>query len=147
MGEQEESKASEGKANFAPSVCSTLMVEIREARNIIVQIVSSSINELVSYFIENPYHFYTENDLHCHLFHRIFQKLEVSRLNKPLLTSDGKMSILLHKEYPTKVRYRRNRTPLELKKMNELGAFYLLLNDTGTRETNPVARKVFNAFF
>lgn len=107
------------------------MVEPEEARRLAVQIVESSIDELVSHYLENPYHFYTENDLHCHLFSSIFEKLWATGLNQPWITKDGKASILLHKEYPTKARYRRNRAPKEPEKTKEgaRGHFDLCLWD------------------
>jgi hypothetical protein len=60
-------------------------------------------DELITTFKRNPFLFYTENDLHCHLHNEIFNKLPLDEwLCK---TRDGKTSILLHKEYPTKARY------------------------------------------
>jgi hypothetical protein len=51
-----------------------------------------------------PYFFYTENDLHTFLYHKIYASLPKKEWQ--CLTKDGKSSILLHKEYPTKERYR-----------------------------------------
>jgi hypothetical protein len=69
----------------------------------LVEITESAIDELITTFKKNPYLFYTENDLHCYLYKEIFNKLPFEEwLCK---TSDGKTSILLHKEYPTKARY------------------------------------------
>jgi len=84
------------------------MSNLKESHDIILQLVKESIDELAAHFLKNPYFFYTENDLHCHLFNIIFKKFESHELNKPIETSDGKSSILLHKEYPTKAQYRRN---------------------------------------
>lgn len=53
--------------------------------------------------METPYFFYTENDLHCHLYHEIYCKLPIEKWQ--CTTRDGRSSILLHKEYPTKERY------------------------------------------
>tara|TARA_B100000315_G_scaffold179822_1_gene168611 strand:+ start:77 stop:727 length:651 start_codon:yes stop_codon:yes gene_type:complete len=84
------------------------MPKLKKSHDIIHQLVKESIDELAAHFLKNPYFFYTENDLHCHLFNIIFKKFESHELNKPIETSDGKSSILLHKEYPTKAQYRRN---------------------------------------
>ena len=69
----------------------------------LVDIVESSINELVRIYQKNPYSFYAENDLHCYLYHEIFSKLLPTYWL--CTTKDEKSSILLHKEYPTKQRY------------------------------------------
>lgn len=69
----------------------------------LVEITESAIDELIKTFRGNPYFFYTENDLHCFLYNEIFNKLPVE--DWQCRTSDGKTSILLHKEYPTKARY------------------------------------------
>ena len=69
----------------------------------LVDIVESSINEFVRTFRKYPYFFYTENDLHCYLYHEIYSKLPPK--DWQCTTKDEKSSILLHKEYPTKQRY------------------------------------------
>lgn len=69
----------------------------------LVKIIDAAIDELITTFKRNPYFFYTENDLHCYLYNEIFNKMPPEGwLCK---TRDGKTSILLHKEYPTKARY------------------------------------------
>ena len=69
----------------------------------LVQITETSIDNLIQRFKKAPYLFYTENDLHAYLFQQIFSRLSLKEwLCK---TGDGKTSILLHKEYPTKSRY------------------------------------------
>jgi hypothetical protein len=69
----------------------------------LVNIVDSSINDLVRTFQKDPYFFYTENDLHCYLYHEIYSKLLPEGWQ--CRTKDRRLSILLHKEYPTKQRY------------------------------------------
>lgn len=71
----------------------------------LVQITESAIDNLVSTFKATPYLFYMENDLHCHLYTQLLNKL--SREEWLCKTADSKKSILLHKEYPTKERYSR----------------------------------------
>ena len=69
----------------------------------LVQIIEVSIDELIATFKATPFFFYTENDLHTHLYFGIFSKLTLGEWQ--CKTRDGKSSILLHKEYPTKERY------------------------------------------
>jgi hypothetical protein len=69
----------------------------------LVQIVESAIGNLIMTFKKSPYLFYTENDLHCYLYSEILNKLPLEEWQ--CKTKDGKSTILLHKEYPTKERY------------------------------------------
>lgn len=69
----------------------------------LVQITEVSIDELITTFKATPFFFYTENDLHTYLYSGIFSKLHFGEWQ--CKTKDGKSSILLHKEYPTKERY------------------------------------------
>jgi len=73
------------------------------SRKQLVRIIESSIDNLIITFRKNPFFFYTENDLHCHLFAEIFGKLPLEEWKCD--TRDKETSILLHKEYPTKARY------------------------------------------
>ena len=74
----------------------------------LVSIVESSIKSLVDRFMETPYLFYTESDLHCFLYNQLYRKMNAAGFGT-YKTSDNKISILLHKEYPTKERYNRKR--------------------------------------
>ena len=69
----------------------------------LLKIIESAIDELLTNYINNPYFFYTENDLHTYLYFEIFRRLP--KKEWMCKTKDGKTSILLHKEYPTKERY------------------------------------------
>jgi hypothetical protein len=69
----------------------------------LVKVVEVSIDDLLSKFKNYPYFFYTENDLHTYLYFEIFKRLPQKEW--VCKTQDGKNSILLHKEYPTKERY------------------------------------------
>jgi hypothetical protein len=69
----------------------------------LVQITESAIDNLIMAFKATPYFFYTESDLHCYLYGEILNKLPLE--DWECKTKDGKSSILLHKEYPTKERY------------------------------------------
>ncbi|MCZ2808209.1 MAG: hypothetical protein O2V44_02525 [Candidatus Bathyarchaeota archaeon] len=71
----------------------------------LVQITESAIDHLVTTFKKGSYSFYTENDLHCYLYTQLLNSL--SREERLCKTADGRDSILLHKEYPTKERYSR----------------------------------------
>jgi hypothetical protein len=64
----------------------------------------AAIKGLVRRFRNHPYAFYTETDMHCYLYHRLYAGGLVNGLYP---TVAGKDTILLHKEYPTEVRYRR----------------------------------------
>lgn len=82
----------------------------------LVQITKSAIDRLIATFKANPYFFYTENDLHTYLYHEILAKLPLDDLKCE--TKDSKLSILLHKEYPTKLRY----SAKGLKRVEKAGA-------------------------
>ena len=80
----------------------------------LVQITETAIDNLIATFKEKPYFFYTENDLHCYLYSQIFNKLP--KKDWFCKTANGKETILLHKEYPTKERYSRKALKEGLKK-------------------------------
>ena len=69
----------------------------------LIQITEMAIDCLIRTFRNNPYFFYTENDLHCYLHDEICSRL--SATDWQCVTKDDKRSVLLHKEYPTKERY------------------------------------------
>lgn len=64
-----------------------------------------AIRSLVRRFRNHPYAFYTETDMHCYLYHRLYQG---GVLNSLYRTAEGHDTILLHKEYPTVARYARD---------------------------------------
>jgi hypothetical protein len=78
-------------------------VVVMVTKNQLVEITETAIDKLVKTFKAMPYFFYTENDLHTFLYHKIYASLPQEEWQ--CLTKDGKSSILLHKEYPTKERY------------------------------------------
>jgi hypothetical protein len=63
----------------------------------------SAIRSLVQRFRNHPYAFYTETDMHCYLYHRLYKSV----FNTLYPDGDGHDTILLHKEYPTVMKYRR----------------------------------------
>jgi hypothetical protein len=69
----------------------------------LVHVTEMAIDCLIRTFRNNPYFFYTENDLHCYLHDEIVSRLPI--VDWQCLTKDYKRSVLLHKEYPTKERY------------------------------------------
>lgn len=69
----------------------------------LVQGFESAIKNLVQRFRNHPYAFYTESDLHCYLYHRLYKP----PFNGLYRTQEGHDTILLHKEYPTIARYQR----------------------------------------
>ena len=64
----------------------------------------TAIKSLVMRFRDHPYVFYTETDMHCYLYHRLYAGGLSNSLYK---TQEGYDTILLHKEYPTVSRYQR----------------------------------------
>jgi hypothetical protein len=69
----------------------------------LVAAFETAIRSLVRRFRNHPYAFYTETDMHCYLYHRLYKPL----FNVLYRTSEGHDTILLHKEYPTVSRYVR----------------------------------------
>jgi len=68
--------------------------------------VRSAIRMLVEKFIETPYFFYSEQDMHAYLYHKLIS----GKLGELLVdTHFGDKSVLLHKEYPTLRIYPRGR--------------------------------------
>lgn len=63
-----------------------------------------AIKSLVRRFRNHPYAFYTETDMHCYLYHRLYSG---GTFNGLFRTTEGHDTILLHKEYPTVARYSR----------------------------------------
>ena len=60
--------------------------------------VGSGVRALVERFIEMPYFFYSEQDMHAYLYHKLIS----GKFGEFFLeTHFGDKSVLLHKEYPT----------------------------------------------
>ena len=72
--------------------------------SILVPKFESAIRGLVRRFRTHPYAFYTETDMHCYLYHRLYSGGLENGLYR---TAEGHDTILLHKEYPTIARYQR----------------------------------------
>lgn len=64
----------------------------------------TAIKALVNWFREHPYACYTETDIHCYLYHRLYKG---GLINGIYPTAGGHETILLPKEYPTDGRYSR----------------------------------------
>lgn len=64
----------------------------------------AAIKSLVRRFRNHPFAFYTETDMHCYLYHRLYAGGLENGLYR---TIEGRDTILLHKEYPTIARYQR----------------------------------------
>lgn len=71
----------------------------------IVQCVENSIKELIKVFCENPYFFYTENDIHCFIYRLLYN--EMSEKDNWCAEINGKKvrTLPVHKEYPTREIY------------------------------------------
>lgn len=74
------------------------MAEIMSEFAWIFQETGSAIKALIERFIEKPYFFYTEQDMHAFLYHKLIS----GRLGEYFKeTSSKDQTILVHKEYPT----------------------------------------------
>ncbi|MBW6485467.1 MAG: hypothetical protein K0B01_04865 [Syntrophobacterales bacterium] len=71
---------------------------------ILIPKFEAAIKSLVRRFRNHPYAFYTETDMHCYLYHRLYSGGFENGLYR---TAEGYDTILLHKEYPTVARYLR----------------------------------------
>lgn len=71
---------------------------------VLVPQFEAAIRSLVRRFRTHPYAFYTETDMHCYLYHRLYEGGLVNGLYR---TAEGHDTILLHKEYSTVARYQR----------------------------------------
>jgi hypothetical protein len=69
----------------------------------LVQITKSSIDNLITVYALTRHLFYAEHDLHAFLYRDILNRLPMKDWH--CKTIDGKLSLLLHEEYPTKERY------------------------------------------
>jgi len=77
-------------------------------KGLIFRILETGIVELANAFLARPYAFYTESDLHCFLY-RTLCNLGLNQACRCKVNGRLVESVLLHKEYPTKDRYRRRR--------------------------------------
>ena len=89
----------------------------------IFQDTASAIKALIERFIEKPYFFYTEQDMHAFLYHKLIS----GKLGEYFVeTSSKDQTILVHKEYPTLNKYvglaRRTRGHFDLAILNPLHA-------------------------
>lgn len=91
------------------------MVDEKEIKGI----VEECIEKVVEDFEAHPYMFYTEQDIHCYLYHLLYSK---EMFAKEYDTSNNEKTIMFHKEYPTVIRYRRR-----LKKEHKQEADYGVL--------------------
>jgi len=77
--------------------------------DILVPKFEAAIKSLVRRFRTHPYAFYTETDMHCYLYHRLYSGGLVNGLYRTFeKTSVKRYTILLHAEYPTAARYHRD---------------------------------------
>ncbi len=72
----------------------------------LVKLADTCVYDLIRTFFATPHLFYTENDLHCFLYKLLSTRLAETGYGL-YETRDRKRSTLLHKEYPTKKRYRK----------------------------------------
>ena len=79
-----------------------------------IDILEKGIDQLVNAFVESPQNFYSENDLHCELFYRL-RRLGLNKSCKVRVGRRTVDSTIIHRDYPTKGRYKRNRNGPSLK--------------------------------
>ena len=73
--------------------------------------VRSGIKDLVGRFIDTPYFFYSEQDMHAYLYHRLIS----GRLGSLLMdTCLGDRTVPIHREYPTLHAYGKKRGHFDL---------------------------------
>jgi len=83
------------------------LIEIaKEKTDPLLKLSETCVYDLIRTFFSTPFLFYTENDLHCFLYKLLSKRLEETGYGL-YETLDKKLSTLLHKEYPTKKRYRK----------------------------------------
>jgi len=77
--------------------------------------IENCINSLGEKFLKWPYNFFTESDAHSFLYYYIFRS--GSKLLKQFYpTKDSSIkTVLIHREYPTSFRYRKNKMELDEK--------------------------------
>jgi len=64
--------------------------------------IASGIKAVVDRFMESPYLFYSEQDMHAYLYHKLIS----GKLGEVFVeTSFGDRTVLVHKEYPTLGKY------------------------------------------
>ena len=86
-----------------------------------------AIKSLVRRFRNHPYAFYTETDMHCYLYHRLYAG---GTFNGLFRTREGHDTILLHKEYPTIARYsKRDETLVKDPNARKRGRFDICIWD------------------
>jgi hypothetical protein len=78
----------------------------KEKADPLLKLSETCVYDLIKTFFSTPFLFYTENDLHCYLYKLLSERLEEAGYGL-YETLDKKLSTLLHKEYPTKNRYRK----------------------------------------
>lgn len=102
---------------------------------VLVPLFEKAIHSLVRRFRNHPYAFYTETDMHCYLYHRLYTG---GLLNGLYRTAEGHITTLLHKEYPTATRFNRREdgTLEESETGRRRGAFDLCVWDPRFIEEN-----------
>ena len=77
--------------------------------------IEKCIKSLAEKFLKWPYNFFTESDAHSFLYYYIFRS-GYKRLKLSYPTKDSSIkTVLIHREYPTSFRYRKNNMELDEK--------------------------------
>ena len=67
--------------------------------------IEETIHTIINQFHRKPHNFFNEHEFHNYCYHVFYSKKEFS---KQYVTSDGKKTNILHPEYPTLKRFRRD---------------------------------------
>ena len=87
---------------------------MRNEANFNIEIaIEGCINSLAEKFLKWPYNFFTESDAHSYLYYYIFRSgPKALKLLYPT-NEKGIKTVLIHREYPTSFRYRKNSMQLD----------------------------------
>ena len=75
-------------------------------------LVVKTVKTIVNQFHRKPDIFFNEHDFHHYCYHSFYRQKEFSKLYK---TSDGRMTNILHPEYPTLMRFSRKEPKVDPK--------------------------------
>ncbi|MDK2801666.1 MAG: hypothetical protein PWQ70_3285 [Clostridiales bacterium] len=73
--------------------------------------IERCINSLGEKFLKWPFNFFTESDAHSFLYYYIFRSGS-KPLKIPYPSKDGRETVLVHREYPTSFRFRKENMEL-----------------------------------
>jgi len=97
----------------------------------VISRVESAVKTLRNKFGQSPYFFYKESDMHCYMYHLLFQGITLKKRSYVLTNRNRVATVQLHKEYPTLGKFSKHPTedkhalrPDERKKFMDKGKSY-----------------------